>query len=127
MKVCEVTFNGVVHTKNHKSCEEYRKERSGSFLSFVVIKSLLVMTVGFFIAAVLTDDYLKTYGIKAIVGEVSNIGTGTVHFLFSFIFAFLAKSANTIVMFTDLLLYKLWLRLSPPLIQEVTMRQTQWR
>jgi hypothetical protein len=62
------------------------------------------MTVGFFIAAVLTDDYLKTYGIKAIVGEVSNIGTETVHFLFSFIFAFLAKSANTIVMFTDLLL-----------------------
>jgi len=104
MKVCEVTFNGVVHTRNHESCEEYRKERSGSFLSFVIIKSLLVMTVGFFIAAVLTDDYLKTYGIKAIVGEVSNIGTETVHFLFSFIFAFLAKSANTIVMFTDLLL-----------------------
>ena len=104
MKVCEVTFNGVVHTKNHESCEEYRKERSGSFLSFVIIKSLLVMTVGFFIAAVLTDDYLKKYGIKAIVGEVSNIGTETVHFLFSFIFAFLAKSANTIVMFTDLLL-----------------------
>ena len=104
MKVCEVTFNGVVHTRNHESCEEYRKERSGSFLSFVIIKSLLVMTVGFFIAAVLTDDYLKKYGIKAIVGEVSNIGTETVHFLFSFIFAFLAKSANTIVMFTDLLL-----------------------
>ena len=104
MKVCEVTFNGGVHTKNHESCKEYREERSGSFLSFVIIKSLLLLTIGFFIAACLTDDYLKSYGIKAIVGEVSNIGTETVHFIFSFIFAFLAKSANTIVMFTDLLL-----------------------
>ena len=104
MKVCEVTFNGGVHTKNHASCKEYREERSGSFLSFVIIKSLLLLTIGFFIAACLTDDYLKSYGIKAIVGEVSNVGTETVHFIFSFIFAFLAKSANTIVMFTDLLL-----------------------
>jgi len=104
MKVCEVTFNGDVHTKNHESCKEYREERSGSFLSFVIIKSLLLMTIGFFIAACLTDDYLKSYGIKAIVGEVSNLGTETLHFIFSFIFAFLAKSANTIVMFTDLLL-----------------------
>jgi len=104
MKVAEVTLNGGVHTKVHESCEEYRKDRSGSRTSFVIVKSLLVLSIAFFIAACLTDDYLKTYGIKAIVGEVQDLSTETVHFIFSFIFAFLAKSANTIVMFTDLLL-----------------------
>ena len=105
MKVIDLSYNPSVHTKSHISHEEYRKARAGSKAEFVVLKILLLCTVVFLILAMLTDKYLKRLGLKAMLGELgNNLGPETGHFIISFIFGFIAKSSNTIVMFTDMLL-----------------------
>ena len=105
MKVIDLSYNPSVHTKSHASHEEYRKARAGSKVEFIVLKILLLSTVVFLILAMLTDKYLKRLGIKAMLGELgNNLGPETGHFIITFLFGFIAKSSNTIVMFTDMLL-----------------------
>jgi len=104
MKVVDVGYNPRAHTVSYKSFEDYRTARRPSKLTFVVLKTLLLASVGFIIAALSTDKYLKRIGIKSLVGETQDLGAETAHFIINFLIGFVAKSSNSVVMFTDVLL-----------------------
>lgn len=98
MKVIDVSYNPRAHTASYKSFEEYRAARRPSKLTFVVLKTLLLASFSFIVAALSTDKYLKRIGIKALVGETQDLGADTGHFIVNFIIGFVAKSSNSIVM-----------------------------
>ena len=104
MKVIDVGHNPRAHTASYGSFQDYRSARRPSKLMFVLLKTLLLASVVFIIVALSTDKYLKRIGIKALIGETQDLGPATVHFIVNFLIGFVAKSSNSIVMFTDVLL-----------------------
>jgi hypothetical protein len=102
--VIDLTYNAHSHTNVYSSYQDYRTARRPSLVVFIVLKLLLIASVVFLIAALLTDKYLKRLGIKALLGEVTNLGAESAHLIISILIGFIAKSSNTIIMFSDILL-----------------------
>lgn len=103
-RVIDLTYNAHSHTNVYSSYQDYRTARRPSLVVFIVLKLLLIASVVFLIAALLTDKYLKRLGIKALLGEVTNLGAESAHLIISILIGFIAKSSNTIIMFSDILL-----------------------
>ena len=104
MKVIDVTYNPKAHTASYGSYQDYRTARRPNLRTFVMLKMLLLASVVSVIVALSTDKYLKRIGIKSLVGEVEDLGPATAHFVVNFLIGFVAKSSNSVVMFTDVLL-----------------------
>jgi len=105
MKVLDLCYNPSVHTNSYASYQEYRTARRPTKSQFVILKTLLVASVAFLVVALFTDKYLKQLGVKALVGETPNLAAESAHFIIKFIIGFFAKSSNSIVMFSDILLF----------------------
>jgi len=103
MRVIDLTYKARSHTGSYASYEEYRKARRPSRFMNFVLKSLLLATLAFLIAALLTDKYLKRLGIKSLVGEVENLGAASAKMIITSLIGFIAKGSNTVIMFTDIL------------------------
>jgi len=104
MRVIDLTYKAKAHTESYASYEDYRRARRPSRFMNFVLKSLLLATVAFLIAALLTDKYLKRLGIKSLVGEVQNLGAASAKVIITSLIGFIAKGSNTVVLFTDILL-----------------------
>ena len=100
----DVTYNPKAHTASYGSYQDYRTARRPNLRTFVMLKMLLLASVVSVIVALSTDKYLKRIGIKSLVGEVEDLGPATAHFVVNFLIGFVAKSSNSVVMFTDVLL-----------------------
>ena len=104
-KVMEYTLNANAHTSSHASASAYREHRALSRLESVGCATLQLCCRVFLVAAVLTDTYLQEYGLKAIFeqGSVDYLIFEAAHFAFSAAVTYVAKKANTMIIFTDLM------------------------
>jgi len=104
-KVISFTANAGAHTSSHATHEEYRLARKPTKRVLSTVMLLQGGAVACIVTAVLTDKYLKSIGIVALIGEkldTSALKAETAHLIISIMIATLAKSSNAIVMFNDI-------------------------